>query len=158
MNKRIERLTELTLKGEMYVKPVKTEFDRKNENKTKSEQGKLIGLAQALKNAVLTKDLDHALGELGSDLKILDGEERSLLTRRDDVCRRVFTKSGQGREGQANSAVLRQEHKGMRFLNVNRKEADTSCVALVDQLKGRDRADLLGRCLFLLISSLNIPN
>lgn len=28
MNKRIEKLTQLTLKGEMYVHPVKTEFDR----------------------------------------------------------------------------------------------------------------------------------
>lgn len=28
MNERIEKLTQLTLKGEMYVTPVKTEFDR----------------------------------------------------------------------------------------------------------------------------------
>ena len=28
MNQRIEKLTEMTLRGEMYVHPVKTEFDR----------------------------------------------------------------------------------------------------------------------------------
>lgn len=38
MNKRIERLTELTLKGEMYVKPVKTEFDRMDMFLSKTEK------------------------------------------------------------------------------------------------------------------------
>ena len=30
MNKRIEKLTELTLDGEMYVSPIDTEFDRED--------------------------------------------------------------------------------------------------------------------------------
>ena len=30
MTERIKKLTELTLKGDMYVEPVKTEFDRKD--------------------------------------------------------------------------------------------------------------------------------
>ena len=105
---------------------------------------------------ILPQDLHHGGCELGTGLHVLHREEGLFVSGGHDVGGGVLSQAGQGREGEADLAVLGDVLVGGGLFQVHGEESDASGVGLVDQLEDGETLGLLGGGFVLLGTGLDV--